>query len=135
MNTIAVDLDGTLAHYDHWRGEQHIGAPISLTVSRIKQWLEQGHEVVIFTARIGDDRPESVRYIQDWLEQSCGLPRLEVTNIKRRTFQVFYDDRCIQVEPNTGRLVTDLVRHHAESIGRLLATVVKDDYVADQICR
>lgn len=32
----AVDLDGTLAHYDGWRGEDHIGDPIPPMVERIK---------------------------------------------------------------------------------------------------
>ena len=28
MIYFAVDLDGTLAHYDKWRGIDHIGKPI-----------------------------------------------------------------------------------------------------------
>ena len=33
--TIAVDLDGTLARYDGWKGIDHIGDPIPLMVSRV----------------------------------------------------------------------------------------------------
>ena len=36
---IGVDLDGTLAHYEGWQGETHIGAPISAMVERVKRWL------------------------------------------------------------------------------------------------
>ena len=113
---IAVDLDGTLAHYDTWRGIDHIGEPISLMVSRVKRWIEEGHEVVIFTARI--DSPQdsyAVARIEKWLE-AAGLPRLKVTNVKERDFNVFYDDRCVQVHPNTGELVTQRVWNLAEEI-------------------
>ena len=37
---IGVDLDGTLAHYTGWRGEDHIGKPILPMLLRIKMWLE-----------------------------------------------------------------------------------------------
>jgi hypothetical protein len=110
--SIAVDLDGTLAHYDHWRGAHHIGAPIPLMVARVKEWLAQGKEVVIFTARITPhpDFPSEVNRagagtdrIQDWLEAQ-GLPRLPVTNIKSPRFDEFWDDRAVSVQPNTGRI-------------------------------
>lgn len=38
----AVDLDGTLAHYDHWRGNDHVGEPIPRMLARVKQWLAEG---------------------------------------------------------------------------------------------
>jgi hypothetical protein len=49
---IAVDLDGTLAVYDKWVDESHIGPPISRMVERVKTWLTEGTEVRVFTARI-----------------------------------------------------------------------------------
>lgn len=48
---IGVDLDGTLAHYDGWKGPEHIGAPIPAMVERVKAWLAEGKEVRISTAR------------------------------------------------------------------------------------
>jgi hypothetical protein len=48
---IGVDLDGTLAHYDGWKGADHIGAPIPAMVERVKGWLAEGKTVKIFTAR------------------------------------------------------------------------------------
>ena len=55
---IGVDLDGTLAQYDGWKGTEHIGEPIPLMVQRVKDWLEAGHEVRIFTARVSHDGTE-----------------------------------------------------------------------------
>jgi len=39
---IGVDLDGTLAHYEGFKGAQHIGEPISPMVERVKRWLAEG---------------------------------------------------------------------------------------------
>ncbi len=108
---IAVDLDGTLAEYHGWQGELHIGKPVPLMLDRVKGWQAAGAEVVIFTARIsnldGTQRPGAVAAVQRWC-QDHGLGKLHVTNIKHRDFDVFYDDRCIQVEPNTGQLSLDV---------------------------
>lgn len=49
---IGVDLDGTLAKYGERQWPDHIGEPIAPMVERIKQWLKQGVEVKIFTARV-----------------------------------------------------------------------------------
>lgn len=97
-----VDLDGTLAKYDKWRGKEHIGDPIQPMLDRILAWLEAGDEVVIFTARAGD--PETIPYIKDYLER-IGLPDLEITNIKGHEATDFWDDKGRQVLPNTGTLV------------------------------
>ena len=49
---VGVDLDGTLAVYDHWRGEDHIGDPVPVMVERVKAILKAGkYDVLIFTAR------------------------------------------------------------------------------------
>jgi hypothetical protein len=108
QKVIAVDLDGTLAYYDHWRGADHIGKPIETMVARVKYWLDAGHKVVIFTARItGDDdvsvEPARIMEIRNWLSACAGLPHnLDITNVKRKEFSEFWDDRAVGVVPNTG---------------------------------
>jgi hypothetical protein len=101
---IAVDLDGTLAEYNGWLGENHIGAPIPKMVERVKNWLEQGTRVKIFTARAYGDRPEAIKYVKEWCKKYIGQ-ELEVTNIKDYGMRVLYDDRAIQVKLNTGELL------------------------------
>lgn len=49
---IGVDLDGTLATYDGWVSADHVGEPVPAMVERVQQWLAEGREVRIFTARI-----------------------------------------------------------------------------------
>lgn len=103
---IGVDLDGTLAHYDTWRGPLHIGDPVSDMMHRVKGWISYGHDVRIFTARVsGKDPSENAaikQAIGDWCV-SHGLPRLRVTCIKDYSMVQLWDDRAVAVEVNTGR--------------------------------
>lgn len=101
---IGVDLDGTLAHYDHWRGSHHIGEPIMPMVERVKEWLADGIEVRIFTARVSDGRQADATIIQDWAQKHIGV-RLPVTNVKDFAMLELYDDRCVQVLKNEGVLL------------------------------
>lgn len=114
MGYYAVDLDGTLAHYDSWRGIEHIGEPIPAMVERVKEWRRQGQEVKIFTARMSghglDDlkgsKADCLTPIQKWCEKHLGEV-LPVTNVKDFGLIELYDDRCVQVKVNTGELVTE----------------------------
>lgn len=107
---IGVDLDGTLAVYDHWRGTDHIGPPIEAMVRRVRHWLEHGHpehgqvEVRIVTARVAtpNDAELACEPIHRWCEEHLGR-RLAVTHEKDYGMLELWDDRCVQVEPNTGR--------------------------------
>jgi len=109
---IGVDLDGTLAHYTGWQGDMHIGDPIPIMVARVKMWLSTGYEVRIFTARVGpqgkaEHTVDEIRSaIQDWCEKHIGH-RLEVTNAKDFGMISLWDDRCVQVIPNTGMPVKE----------------------------
>lgn len=100
---LAVDLDGTLAYYDDWKGIEHIGEPVPLMLNRVKEWIADGKTVKIFTARACGGEHQ-INLIQDWCEKH-GLPRLEVTNVKDFRMARLYDDRCVQVIENTGILV------------------------------
>ena len=100
---IGFDLDGTIAHYDEWRGEEHIGDPIPSMIELIKTYLAQGWTIKIFTARCGNGERQ-ITIIQDWLEAQ-GLPRLEVTNVKDFEMKMLFDDRCHRVQINTGRII------------------------------
>lgn len=106
---IGVDLDGTLAYYDEWRGIGHIGEPIPAMVERVKVWLAEGREVRIFTARVSqhehDEICRAVRgFIESWCQKHIGQV-LPVTNIKDYDMIELWDDRAVQVEKNTGQPV------------------------------
>lgn len=109
---IGVDLDGTLAFYDRWRGAEHIGDPIPAMVERVKRWRREGWEVRIFTARVDGGQASGVeemrevdkvvRVITEWCQKHLGEV-LPVTNIKDYGMVELWDDRAVQVEQNTGR--------------------------------
>lgn len=110
---IGVDLDGTLAYYDHWRGIDHIGDPIPEMLQRVKTWLAEGRRVKIFTARVSRelmkmDDPADIeearrarRVIRNYLE-AIGIGGLEITCVKDFGMIELWDDRCVRVIPNTG---------------------------------
>lgn len=99
---IGVDLDGTLAHSDR-RGTDHIGIPIRKMRIRVVGWLNGRHpsgstDVRIFTARTEDSYPA----IERWCIRVFGQ-RLPITNVKDYGCIEFWDDRAVQVVPNSGR--------------------------------
>jgi len=100
---IAVDLDGTLAHYEEWNGGE-IGKPIPLMVNRVKKWIKDGNTVKIFTARANTGDKSQIEAIKKWCKINIGT-ELEVTATKDFNMVLLYDDRAIQVETNTGKLV------------------------------
>ena len=97
---IGVDLDGTLARYDGWRGPGHIGHPIPEMMARVKKWLSEGRTVKIFTARCSV--PEQLAPVKRWLADH-GIGNLEVTNTKDHRMMELWDDRAVRVGINTGK--------------------------------
>jgi hypothetical protein len=68
-------------------------------VMRVRQWLAQGKDVRIFTARAGV--PEHIPYVEAWCEKHIGK-RLPVTDRKDYKMLEMWDDRAVQVRTNTG---------------------------------
>ena len=128
---IGVDFDGTLAQYGTWISADHCGEPIAPMVERVKRWRLEGREVRIFTARmfpfalcllptdaIGyredytDRHREASRAIdaiRSWCREHLGEV-LPITCVKDYGMVELYDDRCVQVRPNTGELVGQSTR-------------------------
>ena len=102
---IGVDLDGTLARDlgSTRRDGDEIGSPIEPMLVRVQKWIAEGRTVKIFTARASS--PRQVAAIKEWLV-SCGLPELEVTNVKDLHMIELWDDRCVQVTTNLGEPIS-----------------------------
>jgi hypothetical protein len=101
-----VDLDGTLAVYDKFRGADHIGPPVPRMVARVKRWLEEGElGVKIFTARASTTDPEEfsafLMAMNAWSREHIGV-ELEVTCVKDFAMVELWDDRAVSVIKNTG---------------------------------
>jgi hypothetical protein len=131
---IGVDFDGTLAEYGTWQGPTHVGKPVAAMLFRVRKWLADGREVRIFTARafpLGLIEPthdvpeaapagtvlatreqiaaEAVHAIRAWCLEHVGQV-LPITCIKDYGMVELYDDRAVQVEMNTGRLIGQSTR-------------------------
>jgi len=100
---IGVDLDGTLAYYDKWKGIKHIGEPVPKMQERVQKWLLEGRDVRIFTARVGmgNDVAKSTEVINMWCLKHFGRI-LPITCEKDFKMIELWDDRCTQVVVNTG---------------------------------
>ncbi len=112
---IGVDLDGTLAWHEEGDPLAEIGPPVAPMIERVRQLLAEGWRIKIFTARAAF--PRQMVLIQQWLRRH-GLPPLEITNAKDFGMVRLYDDRCVQVEPNTGRIITDNALEGKDSFGK-----------------
>jgi hypothetical protein len=101
---IGVDLDGTLAIHPEWsipNGPEDIGEPIPEMVNRVKQWIADGKEVKIFTARACKE--ENILPVKAWCKKYIGV-ELDVTNVKTPNMMELWDDRAISVIRNTGEV-------------------------------
>jgi hypothetical protein len=115
LGWVGIDLDACLAHYGT-RQWPDIGEPVPAMLEIVKDLLAQGREVRIMTARVGnlfknhvtraeyDDGVEQERMVQAWCMKHLGR-ELPVTAVKDYDMACLYDDRAIQVEKNTGRLL------------------------------
>jgi len=119
---IGVDLDGTLALYNEVYGVETVGPPIPKMLARVQQWLNEGANVRIFTARVyplalvnPDEDLDSTVFIHDrevfakdqvvkireWCQFHLGKS-LPITCQKDFLMIQLWDDRCVQIIPNTG---------------------------------
>jgi hypothetical protein len=103
---IGVDLDGTLAQWETGHSSKHIGPPVQSMLDRVKRWITMGIEVRIFTARASVE--SHIPPVEEWLK-THGLEGLKVTNVKDYRMLQLWDDRAIQVIPNTGELFKNSV--------------------------
>lgn len=107
---VGVDLDCTLAKYDGYVHETHIGEPIQPMVDIINDLVQKGVKVKIFTARVSERDPikyiATVDAIDAWTYKVFGFT-LPTTCIKDYGMLYLYDDRAKQVFPNTGIVLED----------------------------
>jgi hypothetical protein len=117
LGWVGIDLDGTLATYGT-RQWPDIGEPVPAILEIVKDYLSQGRDVRIMTARVGnlfrnhvtraeyDDAVEQERAIQAWCMKHLGR-ELPVTAVKDYEMDILLDDRAVTVEKNTGRILTE----------------------------
>ena len=114
------DLDGTLAEYHGWKGLDHIGAPVQSICAIARRLHAEGKIVKVVTARVaprlidGEMQEQFVgqdgvkiparEFIQKWCAAYLGFTP-EITYEKDHLMICLFDDRTVQVEHNTGRII------------------------------
>jgi len=133
MKSHGVDLDKTTATYDKWRGIADIGEPIPMMQVRIAAWFANGDIVDVFTARMHpshgpEQLAEAEKAIRDWYLDVFGQEPREVTCEKNPKWDDIWDDKTIQVIPNTGERAdgikdVDITLEKVDGIGEFLGDV------------
>lgn len=112
---IGVDLDCTLCHFTDGQDLWTLGEPLAPMVERVKGWIAEGKDVRIFTARVAvtghttsqgnQDNEDFARgqriLIEEWCRVHLGCA-LSITATKDYEMLELWDDRCVQMIPNTG---------------------------------
>ncbi len=107
---IGVDFDGTLA-FQGGRDWPECGAPVPAMLERVKQWLAEGKNVRIITARAFLEydclsnsillNQEEISKVENWCLEHLGV-KLPVTCCKDYEMLALWDDRAVQVVNDTG---------------------------------
>jgi len=129
MNSHGVDLDKTLAQDDGLIAPDVIGEPVPLMVERVRRWLAKGDRVDMFTARVHPSHgPEEVeiasRAIKEWFVGLFGVEPI-VTCQKDPAWEDIWDDKTIQIIPNTGERadgVVDVELDKPDGMGEYLSS-------------
>ncbi len=78
-------------------------------VAKVRQHLANDEEVRLFTARVSDPEwePKGRESWENISKHLFGIV-LKATNIKDYEMTVLYDDRAVQIVPNTGELAIEV---------------------------
>jgi D-sedoheptulose 7-phosphate isomerase len=99
---IAIDYDGTIAKYV--KGDWGIHPLLEGVKETIERWFEQGHELVVYTARHNGERGQAVEEgTRSFLHSNIGM--IPVHFGKPGDVDIFIDDtptKMIRVDTNTG---------------------------------
>ena len=97
---VAIDLDGTLAEYNGWKGLDHIGEPKPHARSALEAVKEETDlKIIIYTCRAEN----GLKRVRDWLEENSipydhinFNPEQPETAGKRKIWANYYiDDRNV----------------------------------------
>lgn len=102
--SIAVDLDGTLAEYDGWKGIEDIGMPYDGARKFVRTLRERGYKVIIHTCRINPKNSsgdvDALNVVSRWLN-THGIEVDEIwTGQGKPIASAYVDDKAVVCTPH-----------------------------------
>lgn len=120
--TIAVDLDGTLAFYDGWKGWDKIGPVLPGARDFLMELKRRGCEIVIYTTRCNPNTPgkdgitkeELALKVEGWMYHN-DMPYDSIYQGEGKPLcAAIVDDRAVECEP---------MKHQEEAYSDALAKI------------
>src|SRR5690348_8008978 len=93
---IAIDFDETIMDNHAATPGRRMGPPEPGAVAAITKFHEEGHTIVIFTARNVQD-PRVKQAVADWLTY-FHIPFHLITNVKQPEFDIYIDNRALHYQ-------------------------------------
>lgn len=102
---IYIDFDGVIAKQEGGY-KREIGEPIIPMINKVNQWIKDGHNITIFTARADYSDSFEKMDLEIFLAKHFGKI-LPITNKKSHNADLYIDDKAIRCIKNTGILLDD----------------------------
>ncbi len=99
---VCIDLDGTIAHYKEWQGEEFFGEPVEGVQAALQQLRSHGWKIIIYTTR--SNQPLIEGYLTknsipfDYINYNPDQPKNALGG--KPYADVYIDDRGIQFNGN-----------------------------------
>jgi hypothetical protein len=112
---IAVDFDGTIVEHEYPK----IGKEIPFAFETLKKLRDEGHELILWTYRAGEELDEAVDYCKqnglEFFAVNASFPGDEVDmyNSRKINADIFIDDRNVGGLPDWG-IIYQLITGKAE---------------------
>jgi hypothetical protein len=123
---VAVDLDGTLATYDGWKGEEHFGTLRKGAKKAMKEFQAKGYHIIIHTTRGNkelvkkwlNDNDVPFDYINENPNQPEGSSSKPIAD-------VYIDDRAIPATQSWDKIRTEVMSRLTKSGYQMTPTLLK----------
>jgi len=108
---VCIDLDGTIAHYEEWKGETHFGEPVEGVQEALKQISYAGWKIIIFTTRA--NRKLVSEYLLshsipfDYINENPDQPKNAIGG--KPYAEAYIDDRGIQFNGNWQETANEVI--------------------------
>ena len=113
---IAIDFDGTIAHYKGWTGANKFGKLIDGCVEALGKIREMGYKIIIYTCRI--NTPELEKYLKnnkvpyDAINENLWHEYQQHGDKRKVIADIYIDDRAVTFNGNWKEIPDKIFNFH-----------------------